>query len=95
MAEGCWNEKAYWDALERARERSAGRKWEYGVSRPGVVRQGEIKSPEEAAQIRPSAGTTGTMPPDLSALQSGDGHDSPLELEQDMGIEIERQPIEV
>ncbi len=60
-----------------------------------MVRQGEIKSPEEAAQIRPNAGTTGTMPPDLSALQSGDGHDSPLELEQDMGIEIERQPIEV
>ena len=50
LAEGCWNKKAYWDALERARERSAGRKWQYGVSRPGVVREGVIKTPEEAAQ---------------------------------------------
>ena len=26
LAEGPWNKKAYWDALERARERSAGKK---------------------------------------------------------------------
>ncbi len=96
LAEGCWNEKAYWDALERARERSAGRKWEYGVSRPGVVREGAIKSPEQAAQLRPTAGNVGTMPPDLSALQSGEaGPQEPLQLEDDMDIQLDRQPIEV
>jgi multidrug efflux pump subunit AcrA (membrane-fusion protein) len=49
IAEGPWHSKAYWDALERARERSAGHKWQYGVSRPEVVRQGAIADPQTAA----------------------------------------------
>ncbi|MEM6689471.1 MAG: TolC family protein, partial [Planctomycetota bacterium] len=44
LSEGPWNDKAYWDALERARERSAGRKKVYGVTRPSVVRQGPVMS---------------------------------------------------
>ncbi len=51
LAEGPWNKKAYWDALERARERSAGKKRQYGVSRPGVVRQGPLQDAASAAQI--------------------------------------------
>ncbi|MDA9858711.1 TolC family protein, partial [Rubripirellula sp.] len=42
LSEGPWNKKAYWDALERARERSAGKQWKDGVSRPSVVRQGPL-----------------------------------------------------
>jgi len=49
LAEGPWNKKAYWDALERARERSAGKKGQYGVSRPGVVRRGPVCDAESAA----------------------------------------------
>ena len=49
LAEGPWNKKAYWDALERARERSAGKKGQYGVSRPGVVRRGPLCDGEAAA----------------------------------------------
>jgi outer membrane protein TolC len=49
MAEGPWNKKAYWDALERARERSAGRKLQYGVSRPGVIRRGPLADADAAA----------------------------------------------
>lgn len=45
IAEGPWHAKAYWDALERARERSAGRHWQYGVQRPGPVREGELSDP--------------------------------------------------
>jgi len=55
IAEGPWHAKAYWDALERARERSAGRHWQYGVQRPAAVRQGEIADPESVPTRRPAA----------------------------------------
>jgi hypothetical protein len=51
LAEGPWNKKAYWDALERARERSAGKLKKYGVTRPGVVRQGPLLDGQAAAQM--------------------------------------------
>jgi hypothetical protein len=97
LAEGCWNKKAYWDALERARERSAGRKWQYGVSRPGVVREGEIKSPEEAAMMQQGDANIGsTHPPDISALENGDViHEGPVELQDAMGSGIDREPVAV
>jgi outer membrane protein TolC len=97
LAEGCWNKKAYWDALERARERSAGRKWQYGVSRPGVVREGEIKSPEEAAMMQQGEANLGsTNPPDISALESGEViHEGPVELFDAMGSGIDREPVAV
>lgn len=40
VEEGPWPKKAYWDALERARERSAGHHYKYGYTRPNVVRTG-------------------------------------------------------
>ena len=51
LSEGPWNKKAYWDALERARERSAGKQSNYGVTRPGVVRRGPVLDAEEALEI--------------------------------------------
>lgn len=42
LEEGPWPKKAYWDALERARERSAGHYYKYGYTRPGVVRTGPM-----------------------------------------------------
>ncbi|MEM9586967.1 MAG: TolC family protein, partial [Planctomycetota bacterium] len=48
IAEGPWNKKAYWDALERARERSAGRELQYGVSRPSVQRRGPLGNAQSA-----------------------------------------------
>ena len=97
LAEGCWNKKAYWDALERARERSAGRRWEYGVSRPGVVREGEIQSPEAAAQMgRGNAALGVTNPPTMEQLEAGEmPYDGAVELYDAMGSEIDRQPVEV
>ncbi|MEO1528957.1 MAG: TolC family protein [Planctomycetota bacterium] len=52
LREGPWNSKAYCDALERARERAAGYKLQYGVTRPGVVSRGPVASPEAAAKMR-------------------------------------------
>jgi outer membrane protein TolC len=40
--EGPWPQKAYWDALARARERDAGTYIDYGWTRPKVVSRGEI-----------------------------------------------------
>jgi outer membrane protein TolC len=40
LAEGPWPQKAYWDALGRARERDASYYLDYGHTRPDVVSQG-------------------------------------------------------
>jgi len=80
LSEGPWNKKAYWDALERARERSAGKKGQYGVSRPNVVRQGPVRNPESVA-----AGITGDRIGGHSQALPADGIilDSPLPIEVD------------
>lgn len=67
LSEGVWNKKAYWDALERARERSAGKKVKYGVTRPNVVRRGPVQDAESASQIIGSETTTfgEAMPPEV------------------------------
>ena len=51
LAEGPWNSKTYCDALERARERSAGKELQYGVTRPGVVRTGPVRDAAGALDI--------------------------------------------
>ena len=51
LREGPWNTKAYCDALERARERSAGYHLEYGVTRPSVVRTGPVMKGPASGQI--------------------------------------------
>lgn len=51
LREGPWNSKAYCDALERARERSAGYKLQYGVTRPGVIRRGPVGNAESAVEV--------------------------------------------
>ncbi|MCH5373224.1 MAG: TolC family protein, partial [Planctomycetes bacterium] len=42
LAEGPWPQKAYWDALGRARERDASYYLDYGWTRPSVVSQGPV-----------------------------------------------------
>jgi hypothetical protein len=53
FAEGPWPQKAYWDALARARERDAGWYIDYGWTRPKVISRGPI------AQGLPATNTTG------------------------------------
>ena len=91
LAEGPWNKKAYWDALERARQRSAGYELQYGVTRPGVVRKGPVKDAEWASQtVGSGAASIGeTLPPGETILQSDDGQ------ELDFGLEPHRQPVDV
>lgn len=73
LAEGPWNKKAYWDALERARERSAGKRKVYGVSRPGVVRQGPLLDTPPA--IGSGVMHDGGMPPNIN-VPHGAIHDT-------------------
>ncbi len=100
IAEGPWQSKAYWDALERARERSAGRKWQYGVTRPGVVRQGDIADPETAAAMgkggNASIGGVGaTLPPNPQMWESDTELNGPLDIYESLGEPLDREPVEV
>ncbi len=94
LAEGPWNSKAYWDALERARERSAGKHKKYGVTRPGVVRRGPLLDPTTAAGVIGSG--IEHAPSDWS--DEGvilDGAATELELDIDNGaIDVEDVPLE-
>ncbi len=101
LREGPWNKKAYWDALERARERSAGHEVVYGVSRPGVVRTGPLRDADSAAQIIGSGTMTHgqTMSPE-AMMMNEPGLSSPFNdntLNDPLGINLDpyRNPVEV
>ena len=42
LAEGPWTQKAYWDAQEQARKRSAGHLFDYGIAQSQVVSRGPV-----------------------------------------------------
>ncbi len=87
LAEGPWNQKAYWDALERARERTAGRKYKWGVTRPSVVRQGPVGNAEHAAHAIGSGVLSHdeTLPPGDVIWDDGLG----------LKLDPHRQPVDV
>jgi hypothetical protein len=76
--EGPWPQKAYWDALQRARERDAGHYINYGWTRPAVVSRGDVPQggnlsnetvepaglPEEIQTPTPAQPSKGTTSPE-------------------------------
>ena len=86
LSEGPWNTKAYCDALERARERSAGKELQYGVTRPGVVRTGPVRDGAGALDLmsrqKPTIGQHATG----AAL-------APNEVIQDSSIDLNMQAL--
>lgn len=62
--EGPWPQKAYWDALGRARERDAGLYMDYGWTRPGVVSRGPMPEarPAHAGEFIEELPTTEPKP---------------------------------
>ncbi len=66
LAEGPWSHKAYWDALEKARERDASYYWEYGYTRPGVVSEGS------AEEIDAGRGLLEVVPPSTGPVGGGE-----------------------
>ena len=53
LEEGAWPEKAYFDALQRARERDAGTYFNYGWTRPEVISRGA--TPQSGFRTVPAA----------------------------------------
>ncbi|MEO1616519.1 MAG: TolC family protein [Planctomycetota bacterium] len=68
VEEGPWNTKAYCDALERARERSAGFEYQYGVTRPGVVRRGPLQADPSMASSIGLGSTPDHMVPEVDEV---------------------------
>ncbi len=97
LSEGPWNKKAYWDALERARERSAGKQGQYGVSRPSVVRRGPVCDPQSVAAPVVGSGIndqTQALPTD-GIMLDGPTSDSMMYESQmdDQPIEVDNIPL--
>ncbi len=100
LREGPWNKKAYWDALERARERSAGKELVYGVSRPGVVRTGPLRDAASASEIIGSGTMTHgqTLSPESMMLnEPGLNGEYGGSINDPLGINLDpyRNPVEV
>ncbi|MCU0959937.1 MAG: TolC family protein [Pirellulaceae bacterium] len=69
LAEGPWPQKAYWDALGRARERDASLYLDYGVTRPGVASRGPVAqfwhpTDESHESLAPDATTSPELLPE-------------------------------
>jgi hypothetical protein len=60
--EGPWPQKAYWDALARARERDAGTYIDYGWTRPKVISRGPAPQSAPEAHGLPPDSTSSSMP---------------------------------
>ncbi len=65
LAEGPWPDKAYWDAIEKARQRDASHYLNYGYTRPGVVSRGPMDGEIIGTPI-----PDGVIVPELNALPS-------------------------
>ncbi|MEM9643436.1 MAG: transporter, partial [Planctomycetota bacterium] len=73
LSEGPWVDKAYQDALERARERSAGMELQYGVTRPAVVRRGPVRDANHPIS-QANDGTIGSHAAPQSSMPEDDIH---------------------
>ncbi|MEZ6095782.1 MAG: TolC family protein [Pirellulaceae bacterium] len=67
FGEGPWAGKAYHDAQELARKRSASRQVNYGWTRPGVISQGPIGAPINSDCIDGNCAPTETVTPGFDA----------------------------
>ena len=97
LREGTWDKKAYWDALEKARQRSAGKQTQYGVTRPNVVRRGPVMNAASANHfIQGETDPSGDLlPPDASYLPEPSASLNDLERgEFDFNLDDIRSPIE-
>ncbi len=66
LEEGPWPQKAYWDALARARERDAGWYIDYGWTRPRVVSRGPIP---QGLPVSSGAGALGATTEELPTAE--------------------------
>src|SRR5205814_1363844 len=76
--EGPWPQKAYWDALARARERDSGLYVDYGWTRPKVISRGPVaqRVPVGAPQ---EGGSPVAGPEELPASEPSAGEPTPAQ----------------
>jgi outer membrane protein TolC len=96
--EGPWPQKAYWDALARARERDAGWYIDYGWTRPKVISRGPVPqgvSTGTAAESLSTPTTTEELPsPEPTPAQppAAGSEASPLPSPRPVPVETRSQP---
>ncbi|QDU25909.1 Outer membrane efflux protein [Anatilimnocola aggregata] len=99
MEEGPWPEKAYFDALQRARERDAGIYFDYGWTRPSVISRGETPNSSGALHSTTMEG----MPSEVGfeelpgssrvqAIETGSSQDAAPMMQADPAPTIESVP---
>jgi hypothetical protein len=92
--EGPWPQKAYWDALARARERDAGTYIDYGWTRPKVISRGEMPHHSPGLHSFPQEGIPGAeevpAPEPTPATPPATGEDT---LPAPMGQETRVRPL--
>ncbi len=75
LSEGQWPDKAYDDAMERARQRDAGRYMDYGFTRPAIISNGTMieqptDSADKADQTEPAQSEEGSAGAEPNAAET-------------------------
>jgi hypothetical protein len=95
--EGPWPQKAYWDAMGRARERDAGTYIDYGWTRPKVISRGEIPQVTpgvDAFQLEGMPGAEEVQSPEPTPAEPRTGEDTlPGPGPSPMPLETRARPI--
>jgi outer membrane protein TolC len=99
LAEGPWPEKAYQDARERSRARSAGRYMDYGWIRPGFISKGPVNSDapvvdplEDTGPANQEGEPSPAIPPDDVLQTTPAGPGTPLPFFNPVELEEVKQP---
>jgi len=99
FAEGPWPQKAYWDALARARERDAGWYVDYGWTRPKVISRGAVpqglpasNTPGNSTTTNPNAELLPNQEPTPARSSMDSSEPSPLPSPSDLPRETRSQP---
>lgn len=81
LAEGPWPQKAYWDALERARERDSSYYLHWGRTQPAPVSRGPVQQGSDALHDEMPEGTWEEVPPP-EPRSAPQGQPTPAEVPQ-------------
>jgi hypothetical protein len=90
LAEGPWPEKAYWDALGRARERDSSYYLNYGWTRPRVISQGPAEQHWGESSVMPRGDSAEMVPPGVPT--PAPPQDVPPEYREELPESVKPQP---
>jgi len=88
LSEGQWPDKAYDDAMERARQRDAGRYMDYGFTRPGVISSGVASEEDVNLNLQPQIADPDVQEKPLEQPQ-------PAEVQSEPELEVGESDVDV